>query len=134
MPPFRHLFAITGVRRNLARMHEAIGIKHRGEDITRVAQMNDQIGLIDCLGGRKETNWPEAAVFLRDEVIAAKNPIERERRLDVVRRIVANSIYFTDVLQDAMQHHRPGLVGRVSDDVAGWVAKFAKHGKRVGPD
>jgi hypothetical protein len=78
---------------------------------------------------RKETNRSEAAALLRDEVVASEDAIEWQRRFGVVRRVVADAIDFADIFQDAMQHHRASLVRRVSDDVAGWVAKFAKHGK-----
>ena len=64
-PRFRHLFAITGVRLDLARVHEAIGIKHRGEDITRIAQVKNDIGLrrSPCVGTKKRIGPKQPRFF-----------------------------------------------------------------------
>src|SRR5262249_43724033 len=121
---------IPGVTLDFARVHVAIGVKHRNHHVPRIAEVENDWHLIQRLTGNEKANRPETAVLFGHEIVAAENPLEREGGLLQVRRIIANPIQFADVFEDSMEHHRTSFMNGKSNQLLTGPVLFGSEDHR----
>jgi hypothetical protein len=88
-------------------VHVAIGKEHRSEHISWIAQVENDIRVLQGRGWNKKPKRTETAISLGNEIVTIEDLVNGQLPIDaiVIGRVVYDMIFFANFSQHSMEYH-----------------------------